>query len=83
MLASIISLQVPKLAEFNLYQAFVTVLGLFILALLSHATYNRYFHPLRQFPGPFWGSVTDIYNTYLFGTRQVHLEQLKLHAKYG
>ena len=48
-----------------------------------HVTYNRYFHPLRHFPGPFWGSIKDIYNTYLFGTSRNHPKVLHVHKKYG
>lgn len=57
------------------------LLAFFWLGL--HVTYNRYFHPLRHFPGPFWGSITDIYNTYLFGTSRNHLKMLHVHKRYG
>lgn len=50
---------------------------------LYFTVYNKLFHPLRRFPGPFWGGVTDLYNTYLFATREGHLKLLALHQKYG
>lgn len=31
-----------------------------IIGLMSMCIYNRYFHPLSVFPGPFWGSITDL-----------------------
>ena len=83
MLASLLYLQAPKVLNVGVYHVLAAILVSAILALLCHAIHNRYFHPLHSFPGPFWGSVTDLYNTYLFGTRQVHLEQLRLHQQYG
>lgn len=83
MLASLLSLQAPKLLNIGACHILAVLLLFAALALLCHAIYNRYFHPLHSFPGPFWGSVTDLYKAYLFGTRKVHLEQLKLHQQYG
>ena len=51
--------------------------------ILYRAVYNRYLHPLRRFPGPFCASVSDLYNTYIFGTRKGHLKLLELHERYG
>lgn len=83
MLASLLSVRAPILLEFGFYHVLLTSFLLLLLALICHAIYNRYFHPLHKFPGPFWGSVTDLYNTYLFSTRQVHVELLHLHQRYG
>lgn len=79
MLALLLSLRAPKVLDVNIYHVLLAIFAVVILALICHAIYNRYYHPLHKFPGPFWGSVTDLYNTYLFGTRQVHIEQLRLH----
>ncbi|KAL8671557.1 MAG: hypothetical protein Q9168_003942 [Polycauliona sp. 1 TL-2023] len=54
-----------------------------LIYLLYCLAYNRYLHPLRNFPGPAWGSMTDFYHTYLFGTGRGHLKMLDLHKKYG
>jgi hypothetical protein len=45
--------------------------------------YNRYFHPLRDFPGPFWASVTDFYKLWILSTKQAHTLGLTYHQKYG
>lgn len=52
-----------------------------LLALVSKGIYNRYFHPLSRFPGPFWGSVTDFYLAYVISS--VPTLGLELHQKYG
>lgn len=57
------------------------------LSLLLYAIwrgiYNRYFHPLRSFPGPFWASVTDFYKLWILSTKQAHTLGLRYHEKYG
>ena len=54
-----------------------------IISLLLPLLYNRYFHPLRRFPGPFSGSLMDAYHTYLMWRKSSHTKQLALHKKYG
>lgn len=62
-----------------------SILILCIVSILFWFAYNvifnRYFHPLCNFPGPFWGTITDFYNTYLFATGQAQLRMLDLHDK--
>lgn len=62
------------------------VFGLFaivVVRFLYQIIYYRYFHPLANFPGPFWGSVTRLWMAYhnLFST-EIDAE-IKLHKKYG
>lgn len=45
--------------------------------------YNRYFHPLRHFPGPFWASVSDFFKLWVVHTKQIHMLGLEAHKKYG
>lgn len=45
--------------------------------------YNRYFHPLRNFPGPFWGGFTDFYKLYIFASKHIPSATMELHQKYG
>ena len=80
MLASLLLLQASKLLKFGVYHILAVII---VFVIVANAIYNRYFHPLHKFPGPFWGSVTDLYNTYLLSTRQVHVKQLRLHEQYG
>ena len=83
MLAFTLLRMLPPTTQF-LFPPIRAVLGLvvivsFILPLL----YNRYFHPLRKFPGPFWGSLMDAYHTYLMWRKSSHTEQLDLRKKHG
>jgi cytochrome P450 len=55
----------------------------YLVYILSVVIYNRYFHPLRHFPGPFWASITSLwlFKTYRLGkANDIHHE---LHEKYG
>jgi hypothetical protein len=45
--------------------------------------YNRYLHPLREFPGPFWASVSDFFKLWILHTKQVHTLGLDYHQRYG
>ena len=67
-----------------LFPSFRAVLGLVVInSLLLPLLYNRYFHPLRKFPGPSSGSLMDAYHTYLMWRKSGHTEQLALHKQHG
>ncbi|TGO77398.1 hypothetical protein BELL_0110g00210 [Botrytis elliptica] len=36
----------------------------FLVPFIYQIVYYRYFHPLKDFDGPFWGSVTRLWHTY-------------------
>lgn len=60
------------------------VLGIcFALYCFGCAVYNRYFHPYKDFPGPFWASITPLwyFRAVRYGRGQDH--QLPLHKRYG
>lgn len=57
--------------------------GLAVFYRLYRGIYNRYFHTLRHFPGPFWGSVSDFYKIWVLHTKQAHTLGLKYHEEYG
>ena len=59
---------------------FMVSLGLAISFVLK-AFYNRYFHPLSRYPGPFWGSITDFFKFYAINS--IPTKGLKLHEKHG
>ena len=59
------------------------IIASFVLIPLITVVYNRRIHPLSKFPSPFFGSITDIYKTYLFSTKEFHLKSLALHEQYG
>jgi len=55
-----------------------------VIGLVSMCVYNRFFHPLADFPGPFWGSIVDFYmpiSLLLAGGE--HVVDIYLHEKYG
>jgi cytochrome P450 family 628 len=51
---------------------------------LSMVVYRLWFHRLRQFPGPFWARISNVYLTVLTA-KNLHLysEVESLHQKYG
>ena len=51
--------------------------------LVGNMIYNRYFHPLRHFPGPFWASLSDFWKLYFCLTKETHTRGIKLHDRYG
>lgn len=57
-----------------------TLFGSYIVLRLM---YNRYFHPLRNFPGPIWGSLTDFYKLYIVAQKDAHTRGIEMHKKYG
>lgn len=38
----------------------LTDLSQIIVGIICIVVYQRYFHPLAKFPGPFWSSVTTV-----------------------
>ncbi|RAK71705.1 cytochrome P450 [Aspergillus fijiensis CBS 313.89] len=61
-----------------------SVLALTLVSyVLCQGIYNRYFHPLRAFPGPFWASVSDFFKLWILHTKQAHTLGLEYHQKYG
>ncbi|KAL4819371.1 cytochrome P450 [Aspergillus spinulosporus] len=50
---------------------------------ISWIIYTRWFHPLAQFPGPFWASVSRIWTVLHVLPGDAEKKQRKLHEKYG
>lgn len=59
------------------------LLSLFSARLCYIIISRRWFSPLSEFPGPFWGSITDLYSAYINLSGKLHLIQYDLHKKYG
>lgn len=55
----------------------------YILYLITLGIYNRYFHKLRHFPGPFWASITPLWYWKTIRREQAEDVQYSLHQKYG
>ena len=56
---------------------------LLVLYAIGSAIYNRFFHPYKNFPGPFWASITPLWywRAVRFARGQDH--QGPIHDKYG
>ncbi len=54
-----------------------------VAALLSISVYNRYFHPLRNIPGPFWASITPLWYYWQILNGRWENYQRPIHQKYG
>ena len=53
-----------------------------VLASL-YVVYQRTWHPLAGYPGPFWASITDFWGARAFWSGQHPYILTELHAKYG
>ncbi|KAI5363933.1 Putative cytochrome P450 superfamily [Septoria linicola] len=63
---------------------YILLLALTCLALTAlYITYQRHFHPLASYPGPFWASLTDFWNAYQFRSGQHPYTLNALHEQYG
>ena len=56
----------------------------FLGLLLARLLQTNFFSPLRQFPGPFWAPVTDVWRL-IYTYRIMHSDRLwiDIHRKYG
>lgn len=61
------------------YVLFVLV-GLLPLAIAVH---RRWLHPLASYPGPFWASLTDLWQVQQFLSLKQPYRLTELHEKYG
>lgn len=59
------------------------VLSACLMVFITLGVYNRFLHPLRNIPGPFWSSVTDLYKLFVLSIHDVSKFSLKLHDEYG
>lgn len=53
------------------------------LVLLIYIVYQRYFHPLSKYPGPFLASITDLWQVSVLRTGRLPSLLVDLHEKYG
>lgn len=51
--------------------------------ILYQVVYYRFFHPLKAFPGPFWGSVTRLWITYQSAMGREPEVCNEYHKRYG
>jgi hypothetical protein len=66
------------------YDVLRVTAALSIAYFISSCIYNRYFHPLAKFPGPFLASITNLYHVWLYWhVAAEHLVDEELHRLYG
>ena len=75
----ILSISPPML----LLRLLTSTISVTLVYALYRGIYNRYFHPLRHFPGPFWASVSDFFKLWILHTKQAHTLGLEYHERYG
>lgn len=61
----------------------IVVASASISTFVIRGTYNRYFHPLKDAPFPFWNSVTDLSQLSVLSCPDLTAFSLELHHKYG
>jgi hypothetical protein len=54
-----------------------------VLYVIAYIIYQRFLHPLAKYPGPFWASVTDIWQALEFLSLRQPYRLTELHEKYG
>lgn len=65
----------------------VSLAGLLASVAIASAAiyiiYQRYFHPLAAYPGPFWASITDLWQVNEFLSLRQPYNLTDLHQRYG
>ncbi|KAI0133752.1 benzoate 4-monooxygenase cytochrome P450 [Xylariales sp. AK1849] len=59
------------------------VVALLFIGAIVYVVYQRYLHPLASYPGPFWASITDLWQVYQFLSLKQPYHLTELHEKYG
>ena len=54
-----------------------------ILVFSLYVLYQRWFHPLAKYPGPFVASFTDLWKVYQMAKTQMPYRLTELHEQYG
>lgn len=74
------SLGMPLASKENIFGGIVLIV---VLAIANSVITTRYFHPLSQFPGPFFASISRLWIVYYNLLGKEHLKEYDLHKKYG
>ena len=67
----------------HISSVFLIGVAAFLVYWLAIIIYNRFFHPLRKFPGPFLGSITNWYYVFAIRFGRGDLYMRTAHEKYG
>lgn len=73
----------PLVSHFDLATTLQALAVAWIVYVLGVIIYNRFFHPLRDIPGPFFASISSLwyFRAVRYARGQDH--QLPIHKKYG
>lgn len=71
------------LSSENLLLGFKLLAGLIVVRAILLVIYNRFFHPYKDFPGPFLASVSPLWYWRAVRFARGDDHQLPLHKKYG
>lgn len=63
--------------------ATISAISLLCWSFIVYVVYQRHFHPLSKYPGPFLASITDLWQVYQFMTLKQPYTLTQLHEKYG
>lgn len=61
----------------------IALFSLLVGGLAFYVIYQRYFHPLSSYPGPFWASLTDLWQVFQFLSLKQPYRLTELHEKHG
>lgn len=71
-------------AEFhNPVGAICAIASSLVLIVVGYMVYQRCFHPLAGYPGPFWASLTDLWQVGQFLSLKQPYNLTELHEKHG
>jgi len=70
-------------AHINYYKAVEVATSALCLYVSGWIIYCRFFHPLRDIPGPFLASISRIWIVFNTGQGNMEHTQRALHKKYG
>lgn len=69
----------------SFFRALCVSIFVFYAALASSIVLYRIspWHPLAEYPGPFFAKISKFYGFYMMSTGKNHILHKKLHEKYG
>ncbi|KAL4736043.1 cytochrome P450 [Aspergillus similis] len=76
-------LDVAVLQTFQDVTPMLILATLLLTTLLTYVVYMRHFHPLSQYPGPLFASLSNTYKAYYVYKLTIHEKLLELHNTYG